>query len=1030
MYATCLIGLLYVACDRERGGAIEDEAGFRWGRLSSTSTSRFFARVRWGQGGSDRPEAIREVVRAGHELDRRATKEATASAFHEAGVFRLLLGRHDEAVHYLQDAVERGGGGAARSDLAAAYLARGELADRPMDFVRAASMSEGPAEPASHALQINIALALRRLGLRREAARRVERCLPLETDPRWRDRLRDLVAELRQPTFESQWRPIHERWVRRVEDGQVDDVREIVHKFPYRARLLGEEALGHWANAELDGDVRRAAQWLDMAGRIGRQLAGERGEALLSEAVRTIHEQEDDPATRRRLVDAHLAFHEGLERFDADDTTAAERLFERAAELFAETPSPFGLWAKLQTVLCLYYSDAAGALVRFEQLSREVDAHRFPALAGRLAWLLGSASKTRQAHDDALRHYRRAFALLDKASGAEQSAFIRVLIAETLQAIGDGEAAWRERISAMEEVSSAAPPRRVMAMLLEAAWALAEAGADSAALLVLEELESRAQEIGAPFHLGIGYLYQGFTQARLDQNELALQSLDRARRAMKEVPAGPLRDGLDHRIKLATGLALRRDDPDRALELLAEAMRGEAAIGQDFYRVHSHLASAEAQAARGDLPAAQKDFLAAAEAYEATRDRLEDVALRISAARAAQSALEVVLTLPPVSAPPAPESFRFAERLRARELMARAAAWSDGDAAPPAASAVAAALGPDVAVVHYTTLPDRVLCWVLRREETHGLHLPIRREDLFARVRRLRTALEREAAEEELRPLLRDLHELLLRPLEPAVAGARALVFVPDRELSSVPFTALLDPSTDRYLIEDYVTTIAPSATLLLLHQRRPGKLRFDNALLVGSGRMSRRRAELSDLFDVEEEIRGVAAAHDRPIVLLDEEATPARFLASLTARDLVHFAGHALVNPERPEASILVLHPENGDDDVRISEALDHGLAGASLVVLSACRTMDQELETRETPLGVAGIVYAAGVPAVLAGRLDVEDRLAARWMPRFHRALGRRLSPARAFQLSLTNLLAEERVSPAQWSALSMVGGAQEHF
>jgi CHAT domain-containing protein len=50
----------------------------------------------------------------------------------------------------------------------------------------------------------------------------------------------------------------------------------------------------------------------------------------------------------------------------------------------------------------------------------------------------------------------------------------------------------------------------------------------------------------------------------------------------------------------------------------------------------------------------------------------------------------------------------------------------------------------------------------------------------------------------------------------------------------------------------------------------------------------------------------------------------------------------------------------------------------------------MDQELDDRETPLGAAGLLYAAGIPAIVAGRLDVEDSAASLLMPSFHRALG----------------------------------------
>jgi CHAT domain-containing protein len=994
MCVTFLIGLSLLACGRERSTRSDEQrAGFSPGRLAPTSASKLFARLDWGTRRSERQqEMLAEIVREARRFDDRAIREGSGAALHEAGVFRLLLGKYDEAVGYLEEAVGRGGGVAASADLAAAFLARGEADLRPMDYVRAVSLAEGPSGTPSLALRINSSLALQRLGLRREAARRLESCLAIETDPAWRSRIRHTLDELQAPTLDHQWPPVRNLLTRRGEEGDFEGVADAVHRFPFRARLLGEEALGRWAAAEKGGESRGAAAWLTLAARIGQQLAADRGETLLEVAARSILESLDDTEARHRFVEAHLAYFRGLERFDGDDTSGAKPYFERSAELFVKTASPFALWAALYAIHCDYYSNAATALDRFGALYKTVDAERYPALAGRLCWLLGSASKTRSAYNDALKYYRRAHELLERAAGPAQSAFIHVLIAETLHLIGDDDAAWRERAEGMAGVARAAPPRRVVAMLLEAAWALAEAGADSMALLVLDELRRTAEEIGEPFHLAAAYLYQGLTLARLERPQEALMSLDRAREAVERIPPGPLRDGFTNRMTLARGLALRREDPRRALDLLAEAMARESAIGQEFYRVHAFLAEGEARRDLGEVAAARTDFLAAVDAYEATRGRLEELDLRLSAAKAAQKALETVLTLAPSDAAPEPESFVFAERLRARELLDRIAAWSPGRPTPPTAIEVARALAPENAVVHYTTLPDRILCWVLRHDGARGFHLAIGRAELQGEAHRARSLLELKATEEALRAPLSTLRRILFSPIEQAVAGAKVVIFIPDRELSAVPFAALYDSAADRYLIEDYVIATVPSAILLHLHgldrrPRAPG-----DSLIVGVGTVPRDRLGLSPLKDVAVEIRGVAAEHVAPTLLTEEEATPASFLAHLAGKSLVHFAGHALVNSRRPEASILVLHPAPGEDDggVTISAALAHGLAEASLVILPACRTMDQELDDRETPLGAAGLLYAAGIPAIVAGRLDVEDSAASLLMPSFHRALG----------------------------------------
>ena len=59
------------------------------------------------------------------------------------------------------------------------------------------------------------------------------------------------------------------------------------------------------------------------------------------------------------------------------------------------------------------------------------------------------------------------------------------------------------------------------------------------------------------------------------------------------------------------------------------------------------------------------------------------------------------------------------------------------------------------------------------------------------------------------------LHDRLLLPIEEFTAGAKELVFVPDRSLHRVPFSALRSRRSGRFLVEAFDLAVAPSASLL-----------------------------------------------------------------------------------------------------------------------------------------------------------------------------------------------------------------------
>jgi CHAT domain-containing protein len=85
--------------------------------------------------------------------------------------------------------------------------------------------------------------------------------------------------------------------------------------------------------------------------------------------------------------------------------------------------------------------------------------------------------------------------------------------------------------------------------------------------------------------------------------------------------------------------------------------------------------------------------------------------------------------------------------------------------------------------------------------------------------------------EKEAREILRSLHELIVEPLEPELAGAKTLFICPDGPLHFVPFACLIDRG-GRFLVED-VDISHVSASREVIGSSSPGTGR--TALLVGN---------------------------------------------------------------------------------------------------------------------------------------------------------------------------------------------------
>jgi CHAT domain-containing protein len=252
-------------------------------------------------------------------------------------------------------------------------------------------------------------------------------------------------------------------------------------------------------------------------------------------------------------------------------------------------------------------------------------------------------------------------------------------------------------------------------------------------------------------------------------------------------------------------------------------------------------------------------------------------------------------------------------------------------------------------------------------------------------------------------------------------------VIVADGVLGEVPFAALLDSRRDRYLVQDRPLRVVPS---LRAAGGAPRARQAETPLFIADPAFDvARNPGLERLPGAEREVSGSAALYDGARVLRGREATGARTRRLLPGASLVHFAGHALYDPARPERSRLMLASDSAGTDgwLTADELSRMDLRRAALVVLSACETMRASSGGSAAIDGFAPALLAAGAEGVLGTLWRVEDRATSAMMHAFHtryRASRDATTALREAQLEMMASHDPALRSPAAWAAFRYAG------
>jgi len=345
-----------------------------------------------------------------------------------------------------------------------------------------------------------------------------------------------------------------------------------------------------------------------------------------------------------------------------------------------------------------------------------------------------------------------------------------------------------------------------------------------------------------------------------------------------------------------------------------------------------------------------------------------------------------------------------------------------------------------VQIVQYSVLKDKTLVWLVTREGYAVFKSDVTERDLREKVSEYLEMLTRHDGvnSEKTIAAAKELYELLLGPVKDKLDSNKEICIIPDKTLFQLPFTALISPVSNKYLLTEYTIVLAPSLNIFLNSSRRAAEqadTTEENILSIGNPSFNKEDfPKMERLDSAGDEAEKISAFYGRKTLLTGKDALKEKVMAAMPDAIVIHFGGHYIVNPGSPLLSGFVLSENPAtrrreDSLLTNYEIFGDKLVNTRLIILAACETGIEGYYGGEGMIGASRTFLAAGVPLVVASQWAVDSESTAELMVRFHkyRKTGN-LSTAQALRRAQLDLLEgdiESYRDPYYWAGFVTFGG-----
>jgi CHAT domain-containing protein len=976
-----------------------------WQPCLLANSTGLIGSVRCGRDALERGDRVAQLSRAAVSRSSRSGGNASAASLASevqwASVNAAAATRAESALN--DSLATRPTDAALLNWLTIVRLARAERSQSLSDLLQALDAGERArrSAPASATAAFNLGVVHERLRLLDNAIQAFEASASLEPDSAWRAEAKARAEALR-AIVQPAWATLPpDSQLARGSAVALGRIRERAGTSSIWRRELAFLALGEWGRNFTAGAVRESDAALALAASLGTVEQDVGPERSVTTILAHITAAQSQPTRLRQLAMAHSAFATGLALYRRGAFEAAQPLFRSGAQQLRSARSPMAAWARIFLGYCHsnlgQYDEALAqyATVR-EAAERSGDA----ALRARTSISFGTVHARTSRSQIAEQWYRRAVPDLVHVGDNEALGQVAFLISEV--ALTQGRR-FDSQTESLRSVELLAPFRQSSYLQSEIAQLARLARTERqtfAALGIMRETLALSFIVARPNDVALAYADRARDFLAIGQDSAALADADSATTWMRRLQPGPSSARLRALVEVSRGIVLRKRAPTQSLQVLRDAVGALRPYSAELFLPNAlHETALSARAAGHDSLATRlldEAIVRLEQQYDGFQTSGRRAAFGETVEKVYDTALAVELDA------------KRGDRALALLERGRVASWHIGrrradDFAGADAQQVMRMLPDQTVLVEYAVLADRVAIWAVSRSGMRLTSRYVTRDSL----RRLIDRLPKELVDEQ-RPSAASarakLFDLLLRSVVDSLPAESRVVVVPDRELFRVPFAALWDSHRQSNAIEQLEFRSAPSAAFAIRSfVRRVRVTRNARVVAIGNDAQGITGADaLQPLTHSEAEARAVRAVFARGELLTGRAALRARLVRAVTRASVLHFAGHAVFDEERPERSYLLLASDrsmNGDRYLAGEIAMQRP-SDLQLVVLSACRS----LGARDTRMGpVTGLAFSfleSGASGIVSTMWDVSDDATAPIVTLIHQQLVHGESPATALR------------------------------
>jgi CHAT domain-containing protein/Tfp pilus assembly protein PilF len=320
-----------------------------------------------------------------------------------------------------------------------------------------------------------------------------------------------------------------------------------------------------------------------------------------------------------------------------------------------------------------------------------------------------------------------------------------------------------------------------------------------------------------------------------------------------------------------------------------------------------------------------------------------------------------------------------------------------------------------VALIEYMVTDRELVAWVVTKEKIDVVRVPLGENQLNGIIADYRDRIQKLAPVEE---QAQNLYSLLVKPVEPFIAGKRYLGIIPHGHLHYISFSSLKNEQS--YLIEKHPLFYSPSASVMQFTFKEVAKRSRDiKVLAIGN-------PDLGDFnYDLplaEMEANAIKWDFPKVDIYTRENATESLLQEHIGEYQIIHIASHGEFDPINPLFSSLKLtRSKTEDGNFEMNEVFGLEI-NADIVTLSACQTGLGDIVGGDELVGLNRAFIYAGTRSILSSLWRVSDISTAVLIKHFYRNYGRgnKAESLRKAQLLVKRLYPH----PSYWAGFNLTG------